>query len=83
MGSMHRTQIYLDNSQMAQLRLAAQQAHLTVSELIRRAIAYLLENQDKDINWDRDPVTRTVGKVKLTDRAASMKHDHYLYGKQK
>lgn len=83
MGNLHRTQIYIDKEQIHQLKLEAEKEHLAVSELIRRAIQYLLETKTRSVNWDSDPLTKSVGRIKLAVSDASMDHDHYLYGRKK
>jgi hypothetical protein len=83
MSNLHRTQIYIEEEQMQQLRLEAGREHLAISELIRRAIKSLLETKTKSVNWDKDPLTKTIGKVKLTVNDASIDHDYYLYGQRK
>lgn len=37
----------------------------------------------KRINWSKDPLTKTVGKIRLPDTDGSIKHDDCLYGKTK
>ncbi len=83
MSNLHRTQIYIEEEQMQQLRHEAGKEHLAISELIRRAIKSLLETKTKSVNWEKDPLTKTIGKVKLTVNGASIDHDHYLYGQRK
>jgi len=80
MGNLHRTQIYIEEDQMRQLKLEAGRERLAISELIRRAIRSLLETKTKSIDWNNDPITRTVGRIKLAVTNASVNHDHYLYG---
>ena len=82
MGNLHRTQIYIEEDQMRQLKLEAGRERLAISELIRRAIRSLLETKTKSIDWNNDPITRTVGRIKLSVTSASVNHDHYLYGKK-
>ncbi|MDI6758797.1 MAG: CopG family transcriptional regulator [Candidatus Omnitrophota bacterium] len=79
MSNLHRTQIYIEEEQMQQLKLEARREHLAISELIRRAIQCLLETKTKSVNWDGDPLTKAIGKIKLTATDASVNHDHYLY----
>lgn len=81
MSNLHRTQIYIDEDQLHQLKLEAARERLAISELIRRAIRNLLETKTKSINWDGDPLTKAIGKVKLEVTDASVNHDHYLYGR--
>jgi len=83
MGNLHRTQIYIEEDQMHQLKLEAEREHLAISELIRRAIQRLLETKARNINWNSDPLTKTIGRIKLAVTDASVGHDHYLYGKRR
>ena len=83
MSNLHRTQIYIEEAQMYQLKLEAERERLAISELIRRAIQYLLETKTKGVNWESDPLTKTIGKIKLAVNNASVNHDHYLYGTRK
>ena len=83
MGNLHRAQIYIGEDQMHQLKLEAERERLAVSELIRRAIDRFLKTKAKNINWDSDPLTKAIGKIKLTVSDASVNHDHYLYGRGK
>ena len=83
MSNLHRTQIYIDEEQIHQLRLEAKKEDIAISELIRRAIRHLLETKARSVNWDRDPLTKAVGKIRLTVNDASVDHDHYLYGKRR
>ena len=83
MSNLHRTQIYIEEDQMHQLKVEAEREHLAISELIRRAIQYLLETKSRTVNWESDPLTKTIGKVKLAVNNASVDHDHYLYGATK
>lgn len=79
--SLHRTQIYIEEEQIHQLKLEAEKKHLAVSELIRKAISHFLRTKTKKVNWNNDSLTKTIGKVKLSVNNASEKHDIYLYGK--
>ena len=81
MSNLHRTQIYIDEEQIHQLRIEAKKEDIAISELIRRAIRRLLETKARSVNWDSDPLTKAVGKIRLTVNDASVDHDHYLYGR--
>ena len=82
MSNLHRTQIYIEEDQMRQLKLEAERERLAVSELIRRAIQRLLETKTRSADWNRDPLTKAIGRIKLAVTDASMGHDQYLYGKR-
>jgi hypothetical protein len=79
-GALHRTQIYLEESQMRMLKLEAKRKQLAVSELIRTAIDKFLKTRESPGNWDKDPLIRMVGGIKLNVKDASANHDEYLYG---
>ncbi len=64
------------------LKLEAEKEHLSVSELIRQSIRNFLNGKAKDIDWDNDPITKTIGKIKLDVKDASKTIDQYLYGKK-
>ena len=81
MSNLHRTQIYIDEEQIHQLRLEAKKEDIAISELIRRAIRHLLETKARSVNWDNDPLTKAVGKIRLAVNDASVDHDRYLYGR--
>lgn len=83
MGNLHRTQIYLEDEQISRLKVEAGKARLAVSELIRRAIDHFLKGSGDEVDWDNDPITKAVGKIKSGPKDASSKHDHYLYGKER
>ena len=83
MGNLHRTQIYIEENKMHQLKIEAEKEHLAVSEIIRRAIDRLLEAKVRSIKWDSDPLTKAVGKINLTVSDASVEHNRYLYRRKK
>ena len=82
MSNLHRAQIYVEEDQMQQLKIEAEKEHLAVSELIRRAIGRFLKAKTKNIDWDSDPLTKAIGKIKLAVTDASADHDFYLYGQK-
>lgn len=83
MSSLHRTQVYMEDQQMLRLRLEAHREHLPISELIRRAVERFLRTKESRTDWDRDPLTRAIGKIRLSVSDASVRHDEYLYGPKK
>ena len=82
MDALHRTQIYLPEEQISLLKLEASKEHSSMSELIRKAIDRFFKNKEKTVNWNRDPLTRTIGKLSLKSADTSVKHDSYLYGQK-
>lgn len=81
MSHFRRTQIYLEDEQMGRLKFEAGKAKLAVSELIRRAIDVFLKRNEENVDWDKDILTRAVGKVRFLSKDVSSKHDDYLYGR--
>lgn len=82
-GTLRRAQIYIEEIQMRQLKLEAQREHLAVSELIRKAIEQFLGRTARRTDWDKDPLTQAIGKIKLSVNDASAEHDRYLYGRRR
>jgi hypothetical protein len=80
MGELHRTQLYIDETDMAELRLWARREHVSVSQIVRKAVHRFLCVERDDIGWEDDPLTKTVGRIELAVRDASENHDEYLYG---
>lgn len=83
MSVLYRAQVYLEPGQMKRLKLEAEKERVPVAVLIRKAINNFLKTKEKGVNWDNDPLTLTVGKIKLNVNDASVNHDRYLYGKKK
>lgn len=83
MSNLHRAQLYIDENQIQLLKLEAEREDLTVSELVRRAIERFLISKAKSVDWNRDPLNKALGKIKLEVTDASLDHDHYLYGRRK
>ena len=83
MSTLHRTQIYIGEDQIQQLKLEAEKERLTVSELTRMAIERFLKTKARTVDWNKDSLSKAIGKIKLTVPDASIEHDHYLYGRKK
>lgn len=83
MSTFTRTQIYLGKDQMQKLKLEAQKNHRAVSALVRKAIDLFLNKKEDLIDWDADPLTKAIGKIKTGVKDLSVHHDYYLYGGEK
>ena len=79
MNNFQRTQIYLEQEQVQQLKIASHKEHVPMSVLIRQAIDQFL-NRKKSKGWATDPLVKSVGKISLKTNTASVDHDHLLYG---
>ena len=76
-----RTQIYLAEDMLRELKLRADEENCTVSDVIRKAIQAFLQ-REREKNWDRDPLWDMVGSVAAEDGNLSTHHDRFLYGKE-
>ena len=83
MSQLHRTQIYLEDAQIERLKLEAAKTRMAMSELIRRAIDAFFLKQTESLDWNRDPLVKAIGKIRLPADDASVRHDFYLYGDEK
>lgn len=54
-----------------------------MGKTISEAIKWARVKKSKNVNWDTDPLTKAIGKIKLTVTDASENHDKYLYGREK
>ena len=79
MHNFQRTQIYLEQEQIEQLKVASHKEKTPMSVLIRQAIDQFL-NRKIAKGWAKDSLLKGVGKLSLKTDAASVEHDRYLYG---
>jgi hypothetical protein len=79
-GKMVRTQIYLSEDQMIQLKLESRKHHRKVSEIIRAAVDQYFARKKSRVNWKKDPLSQAVGALRLDVRDSAQRHDHYIYG---
>lgn len=82
-NALHRSQIYIPENQIRLLKLEAKKEKRTVSELVRDAINLFLAERAKEVDWDNDPLTKMIGKIRVDVTDASTRIDEYLYGKGK
>lgn len=83
MSKKRRTQIYLDQDQMAWLKLEASHRKTTMSDLIRDAVGHLAERERQRVDYANDPITKLVGFIKSRkdgENDWAEEHDHYIYG---
>ena len=81
MSVLHRSQVYIPETQIRLLKQEAQKEKRSVSDLIREAINLFLVERAKEVDWDNDPITRMIGKARLNITDASTRVDEILYGK--
>ena len=82
MAHLIRTQVIIPYKQMRQLQWEARKAMQPVSELIQIAIRRFLQRKPrKETNghWEKDPLIKAFGKIRLSVSDASVRHNQYLY----
>lgn len=80
MEHLHRTQIYIGQNQFRRLQIETRKDGLRgVSEMIRQAIDVFLSTRERGADWKKDPLTKAVGKIRLSMDDAAEKHDEVLY----
>ena len=80
MHNFQRTQIYLEQDQVQQLKVASHKERIPMSALIRQAIDQFLNRKIKAKGWAKDSLLKGVGKLSLKTDTASVDHGRYLYG---
>jgi predicted transcriptional regulator len=76
-----RTQVYFPAELFRRLEKKAKKESKSSAAIIREAVERYLE-QEREIDWDNDPIFKLagLGESGLGDLAA--KHDAYLYGEK-
>ena len=77
---MHRTQVSLENHQLARLRELAEAEGKSIAALIRGLVEAYIERHPKP---NEDPLARLKGIVEGDGQAGGRDHDRYLYGNQR
>lgn len=78
---MHRTMIYIDESDYQQLEINSEKIGSSVSKIIRKAVRAYLDSL-KESTWDLDPVWGLSGIGSANEENTDSKdHDVLLYGK--
>lgn len=80
MSQLQRTQIYLEQDQLQRLKSASDKKQLPMSVLIRQAIDQFLSRGNDNKDWAKDSLSKSIGKISLKSKTASVDHDRYLYG---
>ncbi len=82
MPTLKRTQMYLPEDVLRELKRKAHEEKTTVASIVRSAVSELLR-KEKAKDWIEDPLWDMVGSSSSKDRDLSVNHDKYLYGKNK
>ena len=77
----HRTQLYLEETQYEYIKVLASSLKKSIAEIIREWIDQHIEKQtDKKITTN--PFWKTVGMISSGKNDSARKFDEYLYGKK-
>ncbi len=79
MMKLRRTQIYLDEKDMRQLKKEGKRQGCSVSSVIRDAVRNYLNKKEGCVAWQDDPVTKLIGKFKAGETDLSENIDKELY----
>ena len=75
-----RTQIYLDSDDMKELSREGKRHRCSLSQVIRVAIKDYLRKKKIKVDWEKEPLTKLVGKFSTDVSDGSINHDKYIYG---
>ncbi len=76
-----RTQVYFPEKLYREVRKRARAESKSVAAVVREAVVKHLE--EKEIDWENDPIFKAAGFIKSGVTDLAVNHDHYLYGMPK
>lgn len=79
-STLKRTQMYIPEELLDELKRKAGRENTTISNIVRTAVLDLIK-KDRAKNWETDPLWEMVGMSQSEDHDLSVNHDKYLYGK--
>lgn len=82
MSTLRRMQMYFPDDLLVELRKRANEEGQTIASLVRDAVSEFLRKR-KAKDWERDPLWNLIGSSSSKDGDLSVKHDKYLYGKER
>lgn len=81
MSTLRRTQMYLPEDILRELKRRSAEEKTTIAAIVRSALSeFLGKNREK--NWLEDPLWEMVGASSSKEGDLSVNHDKYLYGKK-
>jgi len=81
MSTLRRTQMYLPEDILRELKRRSAEEKTTIAAIVRSALSeFLGKNREK--NWLEDPLWKMVGASSSKEGDLSVNHDKYLYGKK-
>lgn len=82
MVSEKRTQVYFPKDVYQRIEKKAKKESKSSAAVIREAVLRYLE-EEREVDWESDPLFKAVGFIKSGVTDMSINHDHYLYGMPK
>lgn len=82
MLSEKRTQVYFPKDLYRRLEKKARKESKSSAAVIREAVERYLD-QEREIDWENDPLFKAAGFFSSKEGDLSINHDHYLYGAEK
>jgi predicted DNA-binding protein len=77
-----RTQVYFPKEVYRRIEKKARKESKSSAAVIREAVERYLE-EERDIDWENDPIFKLAGIFASEEGDLSVNHDHYLYGAEK
>lgn len=81
MPVLKRTQMYLPEDILGELKRKADKERTTVASIVRGAVAEFIKKEKKK-NWMDNPLWAMIGSSSSRDKDLSVNHDKYLYRKK-
>lgn len=79
-----RTQVYFPADLYKEVKKRARKESRSSAAIIRDAVSqYLEKEEEKEIDWENDPIFRLAGIMDSGLGDLSVNHDYYLYGMKK
>ncbi|MBI5213141.1 MAG: hypothetical protein HY957_07190 [Nitrospirae bacterium] len=82
MATLRRTQMYLPEDILLELKRKSNKEKTTIAHIIRNAVSDFLK-REKGKDWEKDSLWNMVGAGSSQEGDISVNHDKYLYGKDK
>ena len=81
MATLRRTQMYLPEDILLELKRKSNKEKTTIAHIIRNAVSDFLK-REKERDWEKDSLWNMVGAGSSQEGDISVNHDKYLYGKE-
>jgi metal-responsive CopG/Arc/MetJ family transcriptional regulator len=83
MVSEKRTQVYFPHEVYRKIEKQAQEEDKSSAQIIREAVEKFLDDKNRAIDWQGDPLFKAVGILESKAGDLSENHDTYIYGRRK